>query len=273
MNWERVDPDKVADAAVALLLLSRTKQGGLGSVPDTKTMRLLRERGWIDEQGLTPELSPKGTRRAKLVLRRDFAATKAAPREPAELPELTAVSADRVVVVRCTGKLLSALKVKPEPVPAWVSPDRDWHANLMVARRRKSVLVCHSKTLYAVVLPFVRQSEWGRFSDLFWKAARETLERDFCSSVDPVIPTTSPRVIFAKTNSRSVLGSMGDLAYHFEMELHESSAEGPKPDFGRLTTRLSRIPMCGTLDGAFAVDEMEKLLPGSLREGRRFAER
>ena len=61
-----------------------------------------------------------------------------------------------------------------------------------------------------------------------------------------------------KTNNRSVLGSMTDLAYHLEYEIHFKGGL-LNADLGGLNRFLNRIPM-GRLGGKYAIDEMRRLL-------------
>jgi hypothetical protein len=62
---------------------------------------------------------------------------------------------DRVVILRCTSKLLAvigpALAAKPAPAP----DAEDWYANLLWFDRRKCLLLTHAATLFSIFEPNV----------------------------------------------------------------------------------------------------------------------
>lgn len=107
------------------------------------------------------------------------------------------------------------------PVPDPLEPDTvlgDWTANLVRVGRTQVVLAISERTLLPIVLP----AREGR-----------TLARRLAEAIEPVlllvgIPAEAARAeleamqdaVIAKTASRRVLGSLKELSYHLEGELH-----------------------------------------------------
>jgi hypothetical protein len=63
-----------------------------------------------------------------------------------------------------------------------------------------------------------------------------------------------------KSNNRSVLGSLNDLAFHYEHSILESG--GPhSAAIPSIISRLNRMPMHASKKGFFPIDELQKLYP------------
>ncbi len=265
MADSELDVDKLCEAAVALLSLTLHDDDRVWKGIDWGIMNQLHERGWImDPVGKAKSvvMTPSGLLKARRVLRSQFSAKpKHARRTTAALssPLSRGSLLSAAVVVRCTGRLLKELRVKPLPVPPSVPAERDWHATLVRTGPRKSVLVTHTATLYTALLLYVKRATFDDFATRFHAQARCTLADDGFADHESVLPLEPPRLLFAKTNNRSVLGSLNELAYLFGAWLEDE----PDPTgigFPRLCGRMNRIPMIGTLGGRYAVDAMGDLL-------------
>ena len=255
----------MAEAALALLSRTRHEGGRVFRHIDASLMNLMHELGWISEPVVTENfvtLTTKGQRKARRVLETRFSkgSGQTAKRStPAVQPELAADRRDNCIVMRCTAKLLKELRIKPTEVPEGVPSSRDWHATLVPTARQKSVLISHSETLYTVVLLGVVQKRLARFGEEFASRAHVRLNADGFSEHSAVLPSGVPNLVFAKTNNRSVLGSMNDLAYQLQVRIGEIRDVRAAGEI-EMSKELNRIPMVGTLDGAFAIDAMAKRL-------------
>ena len=115
-------------------------------------------------------------------------------------------------LIRCTKKLQKEMGLKPsdlcaeEPRFSYLGP---WHANLIHIDRRKCVL-------FNFIVPDLSRAQIRELDKLF----KSYLS---CVLADAGIPETDrgrilseyDEVGFANTNSKSVLGSMNDLAFHY----------------------------------------------------------
>jgi hypothetical protein len=124
------------------------------------------------------------------------------------------------VLIRVTQKLLKLLPIALSDDPMRTDRVDTWHANLLVIARQKCVLFTHDQTLYSVFVPRLQKPDWPQLPDLF----RQHLQRSLLhEGFDPatIAPLLSQyqSVEFAKTNNRSVLGSMNDAAFRIQFRI------------------------------------------------------
>jgi hypothetical protein len=129
-----------------------------------------------------------------------------------------APSYDRLVVLRCTKKLLAILGAGgvTEPGPA---PDaEDWYANLLWFDRRKSLLLTHAATLFSIFEADVRAVDLRATHRLVTGLVERELRRE---GLPPAAFGNLPsqELILAKTADRSVLGCMNHLAFLCEVAI------------------------------------------------------
>ncbi len=117
-------------------------------------------------------------------------------------------------LIRCTQKLLKELAVPPVAIdnpPGTLGP---WHANLLRIQRRKCVLFTNDSTLYSLFVPGLRKADFEQLPQVFGQSLFRALRlEDFSQQQIEVVLDEIEDLHFAKTNSRSVLGSMNDLAH------------------------------------------------------------
>jgi len=164
------------------------------------------------------------------------------------------------VIIRCTQKLIKELRIKPLE-PEEVSKVGSWHANLLRIDRRKCVLFTHDMTLFSVFVAGLKRDDFDHIDQVFGQAMFKTmLLFDFEQAEIERMLDWSQHNTFAKTNSRSVLGSMNDMAFHIEYHIH---AEGglAHADFADLHRRINRIPF-KAVGYKYPVDGLKALLSG-----------
>lgn len=126
------------------------------------------------------------------------------------------------VTIRCTQRLLKAMRVPPRDladVPASVD---DWYANLLWFDRRKCLLLMHAGTLFPLLVADVLAADLRRLGDLLERNARtalydERLPPHLLGDLDG----GAPRI--TRTASRRILGVMNEDGYMCE---HVISSEG-----------------------------------------------
>jgi hypothetical protein len=164
-----------------------------------------------------------------------------------------------MAIIRCTKRLLAELRTKPSEV---TTPSRDlgcWHANLLRIDRRKCVLFTQDTTLYSFIVPGLKKPEFENFRELFGQNLFKNLCLENLSQNQIELVLNQHReIIISKTNNRSVLGSMNDLAYQLKFKI---AAMGGlmNVDFSILNHDLNRIPM-GALKEIYSIYELRKLL-------------
>jgi hypothetical protein len=142
-------------------------------------------------------------------------------------------------LIRCTGKLQKEMGLKKsdlcEVIPkfSYLGP---WHANLIYIDRRKCVVFTNDKTLFNFIATDVSRAQIRELDTLFRGLLHCVLsDEGFEPAVKEKIVAEYDAVAYAKTNNRSVLGSMNDLTFQLKFII---------ADNGGLRTRgnLARYP-------------------------------
>lgn len=165
-----------------------------------------------------------------------------------------------VQILRCTLKLLKELGVVPLERDVQAGVLGSWHANLLRFERRKCVLFTNDATLYSVFVPGLRKPQFQRIAEVFGRALFRSLRLNGFSQkqIEAVLGEIAELAI-AKTNNRSVLGSMNDLAYQLQFMI---------PSMGGLeycsiddvNQRLNRTPMSAIKPHIFSIDALRAKL-------------
>ena len=160
-------------------------------------------------------------------------------------------------LIRCTQKLLKELRVKPSDI----EPDRGsiggWHANLLRFERRKCVLFTNDKTLYSIFVPALKRPDFEHFEEVFRQNffRRLRIEGFTQSQIEKVLVEYN-QVGFAKTNNRSVLGSMNDLSFQIEFLIGRFGGLA-NLDLDALNHEINRVPM-SAIKGIYSIDVLRK---------------
>jgi hypothetical protein len=129
-------------------------------------------------------------------------------------------------LIRCTGKLQKELGLKKaqlidvEPRFSYLGP---WHANLIHINRRKCVLFVNDRTLFNFLVPDLSRSEIRELGDYFRRFLQTVVASEGLSAVTQTkIQQEYRDVEYAKSNNKSVIASMNDLAYRYKRSLLEA---------------------------------------------------
>lgn len=162
-----------------------------------------------------------------------------------------------MITFRCTKKLRKYLGIVPtdnaQPPTAALG---DWYANLIPTYAGDLILFVSEKSLLTVaipswvsdrIVPFFRI----RVANVLWMIGipRKIIARE----IDHF-----DQVQFGKTASRSVLGSMNDFAWRYQM-IAQESADKAGMSLSRAEYEMTQMP-CGGLDYQFPVDVAKELL-------------
>lgn len=164
-------------------------------------------------------------------------------------------------MIRCTKKLQKEMGLKAtdlaeqESAPGLLG---SWHANLLFIDRRKCVLFVNDRTLFNFIIPDVNSGQIRQLDTLFGDFLQCILaEEGFSETLCRQILQEYETIGFANTNNRSVLGSMNDLAFHYQFQIQReggvNSAMVPS-----IIHDLNRMPM-GALGYDFAIDALRRV--------------
>lgn len=162
-------------------------------------------------------------------------------------------------IIRCTEKLLKELKVRPSeewPQNGYIG---GWHANLLRIERRKCVIVTNDQTLYTLFIPALKKPEFERFGEIFGQHLFKNLCCEgFAQHQIERVLADNQEITIAKTNNRSVLGSMNDVAYQIEHRVR--TLDGlDRLDLEAFNQELNRIPM-GAINYKFSIEALKSKL-------------
>ena len=120
--------------------------------------------------------------------------------------------------LRCTAKLLKKLKIeKPSEPPVPTNALGDWFANIIYTRQGHFVILISERSLLPI---FTTARNLDELVPRFLKSLSEVLEALGVSPtrIDREIAEMRP-IYYARTNSRSVIGSMNDYVQNFRYML------------------------------------------------------
>ena len=164
-----------------------------------------------------------------------------------------------MAILRCTKKLLTELKAKPSEGTVSSNEVGSWHANLLRIDRRKCILFTNDATLYSFLVPGLKKPQFENVREVFGQNLfKNLLWENFPQNQIEIVLDEHREIIIAKTNNRSVLGSMNDLTFQLKYRI---GAKGglANVDLAELNHELNRIPM-SALKEIYGIDELRKLL-------------
>lgn len=147
--------------------------------------------------------------------------------------------------LRCTQKLLKEIGVKNHPdneASGKKTGLGDWYVNLLRINRRKCLLFTNENTLFSFLVPKVLKKNILNIRNEFlvnlvYNLRYEGITNDAISFVE----NEYSNIGIAKTKSKSVLGSMNDMAYQVLSILSDPRLE-QEPELGDVNCQLNRIP-------------------------------
>ena len=170
-----------------------------------------------------------------------------------------------MTILRCTKKLLSELKVMPVDSSQSTNDLSSWHANLLRIDRRKCVLFTHDKTLYSFLAPGLTKPHFQNIREVF----RQSLFKNLMAEKIPqkhieLFLDDILKIEIAKTNNRSVLGSMNDLTFQLKYQIAD---EGGllNTNIMKLNHDLNRIPM-SAIEEIYSIYELRKFFKSLSRD-------
>jgi hypothetical protein len=164
-----------------------------------------------------------------------------------------------MAIIRCTTKLLNELGAIPTNTPDQPPSLCDWHANLLRLDRKKYVLFTNDQTLYSLLVRWIKTPRSADFLEGFrFGLFKCLMSEEIAEEQVEYILREHARVTITKTNSRSVLGSMNDLAFQAKTIIHMSGGLADA-DLSEITRQLNRIPM-SAIKYRFSIDELKQRL-------------
>lgn len=165
------------------------------------------------------------------------------------------------MIIKCTQKLLRQLGEKPaSPTEPSDSNSKlgDWYANLLFIERKKCLLFTNEKTLFSFLIAGVKKEGLKKLPNLFSETLKSVLHQDgFDNNTIEDIISGFGIIRYGKTSSKSVLGSMVDIAFQYEVSI---SYEGGLLycNLPKIIYRINRTPM-SAIDYSCGIKELKKI--------------
>jgi hypothetical protein len=143
------------------------------------------------------------------------------------------------MLIQCTKKLLSDLKVEPLKI----SEEEElfsWHANLITINRRKTLVLTNDSNRYVIILHGLKAKDLKKIDELIVQAIRETFQEEGIK--DEVIEayiSQAKEVSFSTTKNRTLVARLNkacENAYYFEEYINQHSIHQPA-----LSKHISRL--------------------------------
>ena len=116
------------------------------------------------------------------------------------------------MIIRPTQKLAKKIKVKGVPeMPLDENPFADWSANVFTAGRSQYILFSNTKSLYSTLIMGRGITSGKLLLESCKSAILETLKVDGHLDIYREIDSMGSEVLFAKTHSRGITGSMNEI--------------------------------------------------------------
>ncbi len=162
-------------------------------------------------------------------------------------------------IIRCTKKLLDELKIKPTDDIGLSDGIGNWHANLLCIDRRKCVQFTNDQTLYSFLVPAMKKPEFQNFHEVFrLNLLKNVMSESLSQKQLEHLFDAHKEIRIAKTNNRSVLGSMNELAFQVQFSIHNTGGLDAT-DLMELNHELNRVPL-GAIDYKFSIHELQRRL-------------
>lgn len=164
-----------------------------------------------------------------------------------------------MAIIKCTTKLLNELGVKSTNAPDQPPSLCDWHANMLWLDRKKHVLFTNDQTLYSLLVPWNKSPRSTYFMERFRLGLLKNLMSEGLGEVQiEYLLSEHAQISIAKTNSRSVLGSMNDLSLQIKSMIFMSDGL-TDVNLSEVNRQLNRIPM-SAIQYKVSIDELKRRL-------------
>lgn len=263
MKPDNIDQDRLIEAALAILSLTSHDQGRVWKALDFDLMNVMFEKGWISDpknKVKSVYLTEEGRRLAPAYMKKHFSKDSKPQNKKTNTPipqDLQHIEGAHVIC--CTAKLFKEIRIEPlQSIPDQVKGFHVWYANLLLIERRKCVLFTNAQTLYSFVVLGIKKPDFGNLNQVFLQHLIANFKaEDIGELYTAKLKIQPPNVLFAKTQNRSVLGSMNDLAFQTEVVIdHRGGISDCDPIW--LSQQLNRVPL-SALDYVFAIDSIKQV--------------
>ena len=129
-------------------------------------------------------------------------------------------------IIQCTEKLRKEMALKNASLAVVQVGDpvlSSWHANLVIIARKKCVVFVNDKTRFNFIVTDVSRAHLRELGNIFLSTVYSVLDHEgFTPEQREKIVCENEGMHYTKTSSKSVLGTMNELAFHYEDSILEA---------------------------------------------------
>ncbi|WP_117170298.1 plasmid pRiA4b ORF-3 family protein [Paraliobacillus sediminis] len=130
------------------------------------------------------------------------------------------------MLIQCTKKLLTELKLKPT-VATEEEPLFSWHANILTVNRRKTLVLMNDSNRYIIVLYGLKAKDFKKIDELIVQAIREIYQKEnIKEEVIEAFIAQSKEITFTSTKNRQSVARLNkacENVYVMEDDLDQNS--------------------------------------------------
>lgn len=149
-------------------------------------------------------------------------------------------------MIRCTKKLRKEMGLNRDDLENNDGNEiklGGWHANLIYINRRKCILFANDKTLLNFLVPGLTRKQIRQLDNEFRNHLEKLLANEgLKKELQLQIIGEYRHVEYGKTNSRSILGSMNDLADNYTYHILDRGGV-QHADMNNIVKAMNRMPM------------------------------
>jgi hypothetical protein len=121
------------------------------------------------------------------------------------------------------------------------------------------VLFTNTQTLYSLFLPLMKKPRLEDFEEMFRLGLFKSLMAEGFGELQvEYMLKEHQHIVIARTNSRSVLGSMNDLAFQVKVMI-DGMGGLANADLSEVNRQVNRVPM-SAIEYKASIDELKRLL-------------
>jgi hypothetical protein len=131
------------------------------------------------------------------------------------------------MLIQCTKKLLSELKVESTTMPSEVDERFSWHANLLTLNRRKTVVLMNDSNRYLIVLYGLKAKDFKNLDELFIHAICETFRAEgIKEEIIEAYISESKEITYTTTKNRTLVARLNkscEQVYFYSRDLNQQA--------------------------------------------------
>ena len=170
-----------------------------------------------------------------------------------------------MIQLRLTDKTRKEFGISPSSLVDPIQCDEGlgaWALNVFKVGPQKALIFVNELTLYSFILFGLRKDNAFDLQRVFLKGFIQLLDADgFTEREISFLTLGTEEIQFTKTWSKSVLGNVNDLVWHYESWVQDYGGF-KNADIGQIISRLNRMPQ-KNIGWGYSIDKVKAIAAGA----------